>query len=215
MLELTIRHGDQNLLLELPLPTEVITGELRNIGLWQSLHLLTQDKFALQPTNKLGEHFMKLVQPDDTLRSIAMYCKEFDVLARESRQALEDLVMADRFRDLDHMGDYLQHGTLETHAEETPHVAELEKPDCPLIGQDGNVFNLIGVAARTLREHGLADQAKEMRKRAMDCDSYDQALGVITEYVNPTSVHDDIEDNEGWYYDEEVYEELDFGGMGE
>lgn len=26
---------------------------------------------------------------------------------------------------------------------------ERNKPDCPLIGQDGNVFNLIGMASRT------------------------------------------------------------------
>jgi len=110
MLAFNITHGGRELSLELPLPTEAITGELRDIGLWQSLHLITQDKFTLQPANKLGEHFMKLVQPDDTLRSIAMYCKEFEVLAGESRQALEDLVLADRFRDLDHMADYLQYG---------------------------------------------------------------------------------------------------------
>lgn len=28
---------------------------------------------------------------------------------------------------------------------------EPEKPDCALIGQDGNIFNLVGIAARTLR----------------------------------------------------------------
>ncbi len=30
---------------------------------------------------------------------------------------------------------------------------EKRKPDCPLIGQDGNVFNLIGIASRTLKEY--------------------------------------------------------------
>ena len=25
------------------------------------------------------------------------------------------------------------------------------KPNCPLVGQDGNIFNLIGIAARTLK----------------------------------------------------------------
>ncbi len=39
---------------------------------------------------------------------------------------------------------------------------EPEKPDCALIGQDGNIFNLVGIAARTLREHDLKDQAKEI-----------------------------------------------------
>ena len=37
-----------------------------------------------------------------------------------------------------------------------------KKPDCPLIGQNGNIFNLMGIAARTLRQNGLAEQSKEM-----------------------------------------------------
>lgn len=37
-----------------------------------------------------------------------------------------------------------------------------EKPHCPLVGQNGNIFNLMGIAARTLRKNGRADQAKEM-----------------------------------------------------
>ena len=41
----------------------------------------------------------------------------------------------------------------------------VEKPSCPLIGQDGNIFNLVGIAARTLREAGLRDQAKELTHR--------------------------------------------------
>ncbi len=38
-----------------------------------------------------------------------------------------------------------------------------DKPDCPLIGADGNIFNLLGIASRTLREHGLKEQAKEIK----------------------------------------------------
>ena len=30
-----------------------------------------------------------------------------------------------------------------------------EKPDCPLIGQNGNIFNLAGIASRTLKENGM------------------------------------------------------------
>lgn len=61
-----------------------------------------------------------------------------------------------------------------------------EKPDCPLIGQDGNVFNLAGIAARTLRENGLPEQAKEMTGRVFGCGSYSEALCIIGEYVNIT-----------------------------
>lgn len=65
-----------------------------------------------------------------------------------------------------------------------------EKPDCPLIGQDGNIFNLIGIASRTLRQHGQAEQAKEMTERIYASGSYSEALGIIGEYVNITSVND-------------------------
>ena len=65
---------------------------------------------------------------------------------------------------------------------------EPEKPDCALIGQDGNVFNLIGIASRTLRRNGMAGQAKEMTDRAFASGSYHEALNIIGEYVNITSV---------------------------
>lgn len=72
-----------------------------------------------------------------------------------------------------------------------------KKPDCPLIGQNGNIFNLMGIAAKTLRHNGLAEQSKEMTRRITDtAQSYDEALGIIGEYVNITSVDDYSEDME-------------------
>ena len=74
---------------------------------------------------------------------------------------------------------------------------EREKPDCrripnaPLIGQDGNIFNLMGIASRTLKDSGMKEEAAEMRQRVMDSGSYDNALCIIVEYVNITSVDDD------------------------
>ena len=62
-----------------------------------------------------------------------------------------------------------------------------EKPDCPLIGEDSNIFNIIGIASPTLKEHGLQEQAREMRKRITQCHSYDSALNIIGQYVNITS----------------------------
>ena len=58
------------------------------------------------------------------------------------------------------------------------------KPDCKLIGEDGNIFNLMARAARTLRENDLSEEAKEMRERITSSGSYDEALGIIGEYVN-------------------------------
>ena len=65
-----------------------------------------------------------------------------------------------------------------------------QKPDCPLIGQDGNIFNLMGIASRTLKENGMEEQAREMRQRITLCQSYDSALSIIADYVNVTSVHE-------------------------
>ena len=85
----------------------------------------------------------------------------------------------------------------------TPEVARREKPDCRLIGQDGNIFNLMGIAARTLRQNGMAPEAKEMTSRiSSQAGSYYEALGIIGEYVNITgpgeeSVGEDAEEDEG------------------
>lgn len=65
-----------------------------------------------------------------------------------------------------------------------------QKPDCPLVGQDGNIFNLMGLASRTLKENGLSEQAKKMRGRITASGSYDEALRIIGEYVNITSMED-------------------------
>ena len=69
------------------------------------------------------------------------------------------------------------------------------KPDCPLIGQNGNIFVLMGVASQTLRENGLGDEAKEMCERIQNSDSYYKALGIIGEYVNITSIDEPRRDS--------------------
>lgn len=64
-----------------------------------------------------------------------------------------------------------------------------EKPECPLIGADGNIFNLLGIASRTLKAHGQKENAKEMMERVTggNCHSYEEALMIIADYVTITS----------------------------
>ena len=59
------------------------------------------------------------------------------------------------------------------------------KPECQLIGQDGNIFNLLFVATRTLRNNGLHDQAEELTHRIWngEAKSYNHAIQIIMEYV--------------------------------
>ena len=71
-----------------------------------------------------------------------------------------------------------------------------KKPDCPLIGADGNVFNLAGLAGRTLRRNGLPDEAREMSKRVFASHSYSEALSIIGEYVNITAAAEDCNEEE-------------------
>ena len=33
----------------------------------------------------------------------------------------------------------------------------MEKPKCALIGQDGNILNLVGIASRTLKQNGMKE----------------------------------------------------------
>lgn len=74
---------------------------------------------------------------------------------------------------------------------------ERKKPDCKLIGEDGNIYNLMGLAARTLRRNGLTEQATEMTERITGCGSYDEALGIIGEYVNITGEDETKDMDEG------------------
>ena len=60
------------------------------------------------------------------------------------------------------------------------------KPECELIGQNGNIYNLMGIAERTLKENGLNQQAKEMITRISSSNSYDKALMIIADYVEIT-----------------------------
>lgn len=75
----------------------------------------------------------------------------------------------------------------------------VEKPDCRLIGEDGNIFNLMGIAARTLRRNGLSEQAEEMRKRITGGEGHDYsaALNIIGEYVNITGPEESAEEMGG------------------
>ena len=66
-----------------------------------------------------------------------------------------------------------------------------QKPNCPLIGQDGNIFNLMGIASRTLRENGMSEEVKQMQQEIAQCESYGAALNVIGQYVNITSVDEE------------------------
>lgn len=76
----------------------------------------------------------------------------------------------------------------------------MEKPKCALIGEDGNIFNLMGIASRTLKRNDMRELAEEMCNRiTSEAKNYDEALCIIDEYVEITS----REEMEMWEDDEE------------
>ena len=58
-----------------------------------------------------------------------------------------------------------------------------KKPKMQLIGQDGNIFAIMGRASRLLKNAGQSDKAKEMCNRVTASQSYSEALNIVSEYV--------------------------------
>jgi hypothetical protein len=57
------------------------------------------------------------------------------------------------------------------------------KPTVRLVGEDGNVFAIIGRVSKALNRAGMRDRASEFTKRAMASHSYDDVLRLAMEYV--------------------------------
>lgn len=57
------------------------------------------------------------------------------------------------------------------------------RPPCKLIGEDGNVFSIIGRVRKALREDGQDARAREFVEKAYRSGSYDAVLQLCLEYV--------------------------------
>ena len=57
------------------------------------------------------------------------------------------------------------------------------KPVVQLIGQDGNVFNLVGICSRALKKAGRFEEARAMQERVFKACSYAEALSIRGQYV--------------------------------
>jgi len=57
------------------------------------------------------------------------------------------------------------------------------KPTVKLVGQDGNVFNLMSICSRALKNAGQKEKADEMYKKiTTSAKSYDEALAIMMDY---------------------------------
>lgn len=73
---------------------------------------------------------------------------------------------------------------------------ERKKPKCKLVGSNGNIFNLLGIAGKALKANGMKEEADEMYKRVTSSGSYYEALGIITEYVDDESMSEDYDESD-------------------
>ena len=60
----------------------------------------------------------------------------------------------------------------------------MKKPKVKLTGQDGNVFNLMGICSKALKKAGYPKKATEMTDKVFSAGSYDEALQIMMKYVD-------------------------------
>ena len=58
-----------------------------------------------------------------------------------------------------------------------------KRPKMKLVGEDGNIFAILGRASRLLKRNGQAEQTEEMSNRVYHSGDYYKALNIISEYV--------------------------------
>lgn len=66
---------------------------------------------------------------------------------------------------------------------ECPENLPSPKPIAPLLGAEGNIYNLLCITNRTLRNAGQQEQAEEMWRRALDSRDNFKAISIMGEYV--------------------------------
>ncbi len=60
-----------------------------------------------------------------------------------------------------------------------------KKPDAKILNQDGNIFNLQGIAYKSLVKNGMKEDAELMLDLVSKSSSYSEALMILMKFVNP------------------------------
>ena len=64
------------------------------------------------------------------------------------------------------------------------HEQVQQKPQMRLLGEDRNIFAILGRASGLLKDAGMKEQSDEMFQRVTACGDYHKALNIISEYVD-------------------------------
>lgn len=60
----------------------------------------------------------------------------------------------------------------------------MEKVKVKLIGEDGNIFNLVGIARKELIKQGFEEVALNMTDEVYASKSYSEALSIMSKYID-------------------------------
>ena len=60
------------------------------------------------------------------------------------------------------------------------------KPVVQLVGEDGNIFAIVGKCSKALKRAGMPDLARQMTDEVFASRSYDAALQIVMKYVEVT-----------------------------
>lgn len=77
--------------------------------------------------------------------------------------------------------------------EEQTNMQKKIRPKAPLIGSNGNIFNLMGIATHALKDAGMEKEAQDMFDKITSSHSYNEALEILMEYVEPIDVSEQQE----------------------
>ena len=55
----------------------------------------------------------------------------------------------------------------------------MKKPECKLINENGNIFNLLAITRKTLLANGFYNESIEVVRRVTSSHSYDEALKIL------------------------------------
>lgn len=157
----------------------------------------------------LREDYRSYKDRDNMNRCMENIFESVKVL-KESRDKNESLeIMQKNFRNLASNILYMQlncRRELERIMEMNEKIGlpEDKRPKAKLIGEDGNIFNLMGIASKELKQAGYPDEANEMFNRITNgAESYDEALLIISQYVEP--VGEDVEQDEEYDIGMHIY----------
>jgi hypothetical protein len=60
-----------------------------------------------------------------------------------------------------------------------------KKPTAKLVGENGNVYNLMAICCNALKGAGMGNEAKEMQEKIVKtAKSYEEALAIMMDYCD-------------------------------